>query len=133
MEFEVSLRLDSEGFLRRGCPSCNREFKWLPSDDSEPAPDSRYGCPYCKARYDADSFFTDDQNAYITGVAGQGAMAELAAAGWEIDSEPAPPQPDEIEDMVRVDFACHPSEPVKVFEEWPVAQPTHCLICGEPR
>ena len=26
---EMSLPLDSDGFLRRQCPACEREFKWL--------------------------------------------------------------------------------------------------------
>lgn len=27
--------LDSDGFLRRECPTCEREFKWLPSCEGE--------------------------------------------------------------------------------------------------
>ncbi len=26
---EISMPLDSDGFLRRECPTCEREFKWL--------------------------------------------------------------------------------------------------------
>ena len=35
----------------------------------------------------------------------------------------------EDDDMTRVDFACHPSEPVKVLDDW--HRPVSCLICGE--
>ncbi len=52
----MSLPLDGDGFLRRECPTCEREFKWLPSPQhgegdaaaasDEPAPE-RYFCPYC--------------------------------------------------------------------------------------
>ena len=28
MDFQVSLPLDSDGFLRRECPHCMQEFKW---------------------------------------------------------------------------------------------------------
>ncbi|MCY3733741.1 MAG: hypothetical protein OXG42_05625, partial [Chloroflexi bacterium] len=35
----------------------------------------------------------------------------------------------EPNDMRRVDFSCHPAEPVKVDEAW--AGPVHCLCCGE--
>ena len=29
IELSVSFSLDSERFLRRACPACSREFKWL--------------------------------------------------------------------------------------------------------
>lgn len=35
----------------------------------------------------------------------------------------------EPDDMRRVDFECHPAEPVKVFENW--SEPVHCLVCGQ--
>ena len=47
----VSLPLDSEGFLRRECPTCEREFKWLPNldenEETEPTAGGGYFCPYC--------------------------------------------------------------------------------------
>jgi hypothetical protein len=36
----------------------------------------------------------------------------------------------EIDDMSRVDFECHPTEPVKVLDDWD--KPVRCLICGQP-
>jgi hypothetical protein len=45
------------------------------------------------------------------------------------EPEPAP-ELDEPDDMRRIDFTCHPAEPVKVLDEWD--RPVHCLICGEP-
>ena len=48
---EMSIPLDDDGFLRRACPTCEREFKWLPSTNDEEAIDSpevdHYFCPYC--------------------------------------------------------------------------------------
>lgn len=44
-----------------------------------------------------------------------------------------PPEADplvEVDDMRRVDFTCHPGEPVKVLDEWTAE--VHCLICGSP-
>jgi hypothetical protein len=35
----------------------------------------------------------------------------------------------EADDMTRVDFACHPSEPLKVLDDWRKA--VRCLICGK--
>ena len=44
-------------------------------------------------------------------------------------SEPKQPQPlTEPEDMRRVDFSCHPTEPVKVLDDWD--GPVHCIVCG---
>ena len=28
----MTIPLDSDGFLRRECPTCEREFKWRPSE-----------------------------------------------------------------------------------------------------
>ena len=36
----------------------------------------------------------------------------------------------ETDDMTRVDFACHPSEPLKIMDNW--REPAYCLVCGEP-
>ena len=35
VQLSVALPLDSDGFLRRECPTCEREFKWLPLPDTE--------------------------------------------------------------------------------------------------
>jgi hypothetical protein len=31
--------------------------------------------------------------------------------------------------MIRVDFDCHPTEPVKVLDDWDKS--VYCLICGQ--
>jgi hypothetical protein len=43
-----------------------------------------------------------------------------------VPEEPAPLN--EENDMRRVDFGCHPSEPVKVLGDW--TGPVHCIVCG---
>jgi hypothetical protein len=45
------------------------------------------------------------------------------------EPEPAP-ELNEPDDMRRIDFICHPTEPVKVLDDWD--RPVHCPICGEP-
>ncbi len=32
VSFRMTIPLDSDGFLRRECPTCEREFKWQPSE-----------------------------------------------------------------------------------------------------
>jgi hypothetical protein len=44
-----------------------------------------------------------------------------------------PDEPSELteeDDMRRVDFSCHPGEPLKVLEHW--TKPARCLVCGSP-
>lgn len=149
----MSVPLDSDGFLRRECPTCEREFKWLPSgeDDSEdasPLPDGGYFCPYCGIQAPAGHWLTKAQaelaqNIVATEVLGpmlkdfnrdlrnigrrSGGLISVSA---EYDG-PDPMEPlTEADDMKRVDSECHPSEPLKVLEEW--AGPVHCLVCGAP-
>ena len=45
----------------------------------------------------------------------------------EVPAEPEPLQEDD--DMRRVDFSCHPAEPVKVLDDWDKA--VSCLICSQ--
>lgn len=128
MEISVAIPLDPDGFLRRECPSCHRQFKWFPDDDSEPSPDSLYGCPYCRFR--SEDFLTPEQADFLTWAAGQEALRELEKQGLKVESEPAPPSPVDLGDMERVDFHCHPREPIKVYEGWKDSQPVFCVICG---
>jgi DNA-directed RNA polymerase subunit RPC12/RpoP len=55
VSFGMTIPLDSDGFLRRECPTCEREFKWRPSEaeveeHDEPADTVGYFCPYCGVR-----------------------------------------------------------------------------------
>ncbi len=46
-----------------------------------------------------------------------------------VQQPPRPaPLPEELNDMRRVDLACHPLEPIKVDAEW--RGDVHCIICG---
>lgn len=130
----AELSLDGDGFLRRECPHCEREFKWLHGDSGEPMPDGGYFCPCCAARSE-DGWWTRPQLAHIEALALNGAgdylEGMLDSSIWTLKREPprpVPPVPDEPNDMRRVDFQCHPTEPVKVLEGWD--GPVHCLICG---
>jgi hypothetical protein len=130
----AELSLDDDGFLRRECPHCEREFKWLHSESGEPMQDGGYFCPYCAARSD-DGWWTRPQFAHIEALALQGAgdyvEGMLDSAMRTVKREPprpVPPVPDEPNDMRRIDFQCHTAEPMKVLEDWD--GPLHCLICG---
>ncbi len=149
-EFSTSMAvpLDSDGFLRRECPTCEREFKWLPAPEGEEAElvlDGGYYCPYCAIQAGPDHWFTQVQIEQATAVITEEFVEpELRRfkrnterhSGSLVDinvdiSTPEPPPPlTESDDMRKVEFGCHTKEPVKVMEEWD--GPVHCLLCGTP-
>jgi hypothetical protein len=148
IEIQMPLPLDSDGFLRRECPTCEREFKWLYSEESDAAPeDGGYYCPYCGVQAPTDAWWTKSQLDFATGIATkefvvpelekfQRNLSQMARrSGGLLDFKPGrldvdePDAPVEVDDMRRVDFPCHPSEPVKILEDW--TRPVRCLICGK--
>lgn len=148
VELQMTVPLDSEGFLRRKCPTCEREFKWLANQDDAPAEDVEvYTCPYCGVEAPPGDWFTDAQVALAMAIAQREVLAPqieelgrairglgktsggLISASLEYD-EPEEPIEEvvEVDDMRRIDFPCHPSEPVKVLDDW--SSPVFCLVCG---
>lgn len=142
----VSLPLDSDGFLRRECPTCEREFKWFSHDEGDPGaePATQYFCPLCGVPAGVDSWWTPAQLEYGVGSAGPAidrAVTDAVAgmfkgakgisfkgnSSFSLDIEtPAPlTEPD---DMVMVEPPCHPNEPLKVPEE--ATDKIYCLVCG---
>jgi hypothetical protein len=50
VSLSVPMPLDPDGFLRRECPTCERQFKWMAAteeDEGTPQPEGGYYCPYC--------------------------------------------------------------------------------------
>jgi hypothetical protein len=141
----VSMPLDSDGFLRRECPHCSREFKWHhgESDEESAVEPAGYHCPYCNGQ-SVDGWWTVAQLAAIEDETRYYAESQIHEMfkGMErqsnefvkIKAGAAPGRPNrppltEPDDMRQVDFACHPNEPVKVLENW--SEPVHCLVCGQ--
>ncbi|MFL5694654.1 MAG: TIR domain-containing protein [Ktedonobacteraceae bacterium] len=146
-EISISLRLplDDDGFLRRECPHCGRQFKQRAgaADETQESPGTYY-CPYCSASADADAWFTAQQLEYIQ----QQAMAEiigpsLSRLQQQLEqanqssllriemTSPVPTEPEplaECNDMVGLVFPCHVDEPIKVDEHWD--QELTCVVCG---
>ena len=150
VSIEFTLPLDSDGFLRRACHTCEREFKWRPTpegEESTPPPQGGYFCPYCGV--EADEWSTEAQANYAiqigmarvvdpmleefgknlekTGRRSGGLISIDVKVQHDKIDEPDPLSEDD--DMRRVDFACHPAEPVKVLDEW--NEPVCCLVCGQ--
>jgi len=147
-QIPVSLPLDSDGFIRRECPTCERELKWRPTPDDEEgisAPEGGYFCPYCGVQAPTSAWWTKDQLAAVDAKVHNevikpalddfgSSLQRASSPHLRITSKPVEgteePQLTEADDMRRVDFGCHPTEPVKVLDGWD--RPVHCLVCGTP-
>lgn len=144
----VSLPADRDGFLRRECPSCEREFKWFVHEEDDPNAEAvdQYFCPLCSVSAGVDSWWTAAQLEYATAAAGpdigrlvqdsisdafksvQG-MTFKPSRNFSLDV-PTAEAVTETEDMVIVQPPCHGNEPVKVPES--ALARVHCLVCGAP-
>lgn len=148
MEFSISVFTDEDGFLRRECPTCERQFKWFYGETSERPDDAMdpevYFCPYCAVPAPTDQWMTveqvqhaqeaiapelnqmlNDELKKIARSAGSGLMKMTFKPG----PTPTPPAPlTEPNDMVMVESPCHAWEPLKIVEDW--AEQLHCLVCG---
>ena len=148
----MTLPLDTEGFLRRECPHCERQFKWQPAEDADDGAESipsrqvvAYYCPYCYQAAPPDAWWTQEQLKHaqqlmmsevlapqLRRFGRQGRQTSHSNSFVKIDvSVPDFPIPEplvEPSDMIRVDFPCHPEEPLKVIEDWTAE--VGCLVCG---
>lgn len=146
-ELSFAIPLDSDGFLRRECPHCEREFKWRPDADDdagEPMPTEGYACPYCSGRAPADHWWTKEQLEHAEQLAASEILGpemkklerradprSMISFEVKVDVPDKPtPLAEEPDDMRRIDFGCHPSEPVKVREDW--TGEVRCIICATP-
>ena len=135
VSFGMTIPLDSDGFLRRQCPTCEREFKWRPTtgeggEEGEPARDDGCFCPYCGVQAPADAWLTEAQRALAENIIATEVIGPMVS---KLGTYRGPEKLDpltEVDDMTRIDFPCHPSEPLKVQGDWRKA--LCCLICGTP-
>lgn len=145
--YSIELPLDSDGYIRRECPSCRTEFKchYGPTEDTpEDAVDpSFYYCPLCGKSAALDAWFTTSQIEYITAFGMREFLDELndemkgsvnslnsglLRVEMKTNPPPIPNRLHEPDDMTIISSPCHPWEPVKVPEE--ANAPYYCLICG---
>lgn len=148
MSYSVPFPLD-DGFLRRECPECTRQFKWhagptegRPEDFIDPPV---YWCPYCAATATPDGWFTPEQvefgKSWIAGPVLRDIIDEFnrdarrnAGGFLSMSMSYKADEPrsalHETGDMITVEPPCHPFEPIKVDGAW--TEPLHCLVCGQP-
>lgn len=145
-EIRVAVPLDSDGFLRRECPNCQREFKWFYHSEGDPnaEPATQYFCPLCGVAAGPGSWSTPAQLDLVHDCAGPAigqvlndALADAFKGIKGVTFKPnssssldtGTPRPlIEPDDMVIVEPPCHPNEPLKVPEE--ATGSIYCLICG---
>ena len=129
----MTIPLDSDGFLRRECPTCEREFKWRPSEveaeEHVEPDDAGYFCPYCGVQAPVDAWLTSAQVALAQNIVAREVIGPMVSkiGRYEAPDELGPLT--EADDMTLVVFSCHPSEPLKVLDDW--HKPAYCLICGK--
>ena len=132
VSFGMTIPLDSDGFLRRECPTCEREFKWPPSETEdeehdEPADDVGYLCPYCDVQAPGGAWLTQAQLALAQNIVEREFIGPMVSKLGAYE-EPGKLDPlTEADDVTLVVFPCHPSEPLKVLDDW--RKPVHRLIC----
>lgn len=148
MEVPVEYPLDSDGFLRRECPSCTEEFKWhhgptetRPDDAVDPP---AYSCPLCGEQAAQDQWSTQAQVQYGQEV-GMFHLTDVFNAEMKKatrnskyikftpgkNTQPAPTPLVEPDDMLMIESPCHPWEPVKLPQERVDSGPVFCLVCRE--
>lgn len=140
MHFVTAL-LDADGFLRRECPHCEREFKWRETDGAgEAVSRALFHCPYCGKAAGADEWWTRAQLQLIEPELARIADAELAnvfsvsgradlMGDFRLAISPSQ-LPGDPNDMLRATPLCHPNQPMKIAEAW--SGPLHCIECGSP-
>lgn len=150
IQVTYELPIDNDGFVRRQCPSCEKQFKWHhgpASEEAEQQADAEVCyCPLCGTPATTDQWFTDDQVEHINAEAERATVPAFddmlddvfkGLNGPNIKvkrtgrlSVPIGPDPMiEPDDMTIVASPCHDFEPVKVPDNW--NDSVHCLVCGQ--
>ncbi len=175
IEKGISFPLDNEGFFGRECPLCCREFKVLlkkeelnniiqdeidsfmieqknknEESDEDDALDIEFTCPYCGQCSSSNSWWTEEQNAYIKvyvenimaklvnenlirpqkrnfGKSSSG-LISLEFKGDEIRQKDPWISP-ESNDMEIFNLPCC-NRKLKIKEEW--KDKVYCFFCGFP-
>ncbi|MHB8598779.1 MAG: hypothetical protein ACYDER_18420 [Ktedonobacteraceae bacterium] len=147
---EMTVPLDGDGFLRRECPNCEQQFKLKQADtnietqeDNEDNNGDSYYCPYCHEP--ATTWWTKEQLEYALQLAFKEVFepelqsfqrkieslnnsGSFVRADAKLSSLPEQISLIETDDMMKVEFPCHPEEPLKIDETW--EQDVACIICG---
>jgi uncharacterized Zn-finger protein len=167
--------LDDDGFFRRECPFCRKEFKVLLEReeltdlaqkgidsfmierkeeirdlDANERSETEFICPYCGQRAPSDSWWTQEQHAYVGILAKNittkiinenfirplkrtfqrpsSGMLSIRFEGKEMEQQEPWISP-EVNDMEIFDLPCCQRK-IKIEEKWQDA--VYCFFCGFP-
>lgn len=150
IQFLYELPTDHDGFVRRQCSTCERQFKWYSgsaNEEAEQQPDAEvYYCPLCGAAAEPDDWLTFEQKELLEVEARRAAtpvldemigsfLNDLKGPNITVKRTNHLEAPDaadplvETDDMAIVLSPCHGYEPIKVPDDW--AEPLYCLVCGQ--
>lgn len=149
MNISIELPLDRDGYIRRQCPRCELELKWL-SDHKQVRSSQmdgllEYYCPYCGEKSAEDKWWTVAQVDYMQAMASTAGSriveqlldpsrgklnrnSGLIRINMEVPTLLPPAPLFESNDMIAVEPPCHPSDCFKVEESW--HGELHCCVCG---
>lgn len=175
IKVNLSFPLDEDGFFRRECPFCHKEFKvllekeeladlgqggidsfMLEEKEKETnlteggSSETEYFCPYCGQQAPSDSWWTQEQVAYVGIVAKNimtkiinenlirplkrtfrrpnSGMVSIRFEGKEIEQQEPWISP-EVNDMEMFDLPCCQRK-IKIDENW--QDTVYCFFCGFP-
>ena len=171
----LSFPIDDDGFFRRECPFCRKEFKVLLEKeeltdlaqkgidsfmielkeettdlDESGRSETEFICPYCGQRAPSDSWWTQEQLAYVSIVAKNimakrvnenlirslkrtfrkhsSGMVPIRFEGKEMEQQEPWISPD-VDDMEIFDLPCCQRK-IKIVENW--QDVVYCFFCGFP-
>jgi hypothetical protein len=78
----------------------------------------------------ADAWLTQSQLALAQNIVAREVIGPMVSKLGAYE-EPSKLDPlTEVDDMTQIVFPCHPSEPLKILDDW--RKSVRCLICGKP-
>jgi hypothetical protein len=136
----MTIPLDADGYLRRECPNCERDFKRVvrkvsEAERSRRSPRGLY-CPYCGLPSPSNSWLTKAQVEYTKKVLAELVARERTRKGimgllplpFHGPSRLANGELREANDMKVVRPPCHAESAIKVSELW--IGDLYCTVCG---
>jgi hypothetical protein len=136
----MRIPLDADGYLRRECPNCERDFKRLVRKVSEAELSRRSSselfCPYCGLRSPSNTWLTKAQIEYTKKVLAELVARERTRRGVKTllllpfpgSSRLTNGELSEANDMKVVRPPCHSEYAIKVSDLW--IGDLHCAVCG---
>ena len=136
----MRIPLDADGYLRRECPNCERDFKRVvrkvsDAERSWRSPEGLF-CPYCGLQSTSNTWLTKAQIEYTKKVLAEMVARERTRKGLKTllplplhgSSRLTHGELTESNDMRIVRSPCHSEAAIKVSDLW--VGDLRCTVCG---